>query len=242
VTDVAGNNLDLPNDVRAYLIAGAPHFSDPAAVMRTSPMTALPVNPVHAGPPMRALLTAMRSWISDGVEPPSSRVPTKAAGTLVSASQAMPHDIPLLLYSGIYTGVTLNDNSLLPPKEIGRYPVYVPRLDSDGMSISGIRMLPIAVPRATYTGWNPRAEGYGMGALYPLLGAVVPFAATRTERDAAKDPRPSLAERYPDDSAYVEAVRAAASQLVAERLLLIEDAQRAIDAAGKDQLSKLHRP
>jgi hypothetical protein len=242
VTDVAGNHLDLANDVRVYLIAGTPHFSDPADVMRTYPVTALPVNPLHAGPPMRALLTAMRSWICDGVEPPSSRVPTKAAGTLVGASQAMPHDIPVLLYSGIYTGVTLNDNSVLPPKEIGRYPVYVPRLDGDGMSISGIRMLPIIVPRATYTGWNPRAEGYGKGALFPLLGGVVPFAATRADRDAARDPRPSLAERYPDNSAYVEAVRVAAGQMVAERFLLLEDAQRAIDAAEKDQLSKLHRP
>jgi len=40
-------------------------------------------------------------------------------------------------------------NSVLPPKPLGSYPVFVPRADNDGMSISGIRMLPLAVPRAT---------------------------------------------------------------------------------------------
>jgi len=103
----------------------------------------------------------------------------------------------------------------------------------------GIRMLPLAVPRATYTGWNPRADGFGAGALFPLQGAVVPFAATRSEREAARDPRASLVERYADDAAYLQAVRAAAAQMVAERLLLPQDAQRALELAGQDRLSKL---
>ena len=30
VTDLAGNHLDLPGDVRAYMIAGTPHFAEPA--------------------------------------------------------------------------------------------------------------------------------------------------------------------------------------------------------------------
>jgi hypothetical protein len=100
-------------------------------------------------------------------------------------------------------------------------------------------MLPIAVPRASYTGWNPRPEGYGKGTLFPLQGAVVPFAATRAEREAARDPRASLAERYPDDAAYLQAVRAAAAQMVAERLLLPQDAQRAAELAAQDRLSRL---
>ena len=36
VTDLAGNHLDLPDNVRAYMIAGTPHFADPADVMRKS--------------------------------------------------------------------------------------------------------------------------------------------------------------------------------------------------------------
>ena len=104
VTDLAGNHLDLPDNVRAYMIAGTPHFADPTDVMRKS-LTAmsLPQNPMHAGAPMRALLTDLNAWISDGVPPPSSRVPMRAHGTLVAAKGAVRTDIPGLSYKGIHT-------------------------------------------------------------------------------------------------------------------------------------------
>jgi hypothetical protein len=239
VTDLAGNHLDLPPDVRAYMIAGSPNFATPGDRMKSAPTMALPVNPMHAGMPMRALLTAMQAWITTGVEPPASRVPMRAQGTLVPAADAVPRGIPGLPYTGIFTGASYTDPTVLPAKLLGMYPVFVPRADNDGMSIAGIRMLPLAVPRATYTGWNPRAEGFGAGTLFPLQGAVIPFAATRAEREAAHDPRPSIAERYADSAAYVGAVRAAAAQMVAERLLLPQDAERAVELAAQDRLSQL---
>ena len=144
-----------------------------------------------------------------------------------------------LPYAAIYTGASLGDQTVFPARELGRYPVFVPRADSDGMAIAGIRMLALAVPRASYTGWNPRAEGYGKGTLFPLQGAVVPFAATRAEREQARDTRLSIAERYADDAAYVGAVRTAAAGMVAERLLLREDAERAVAAAANGTLAKL---
>jgi hypothetical protein len=201
---------------------------------------ALPVNPMHAGPSMRALLTAMQAWITTGIEPPASRVPMRAHGTLVEASDAVPRNIPGLPYTAIHTGAAFTDTSVLPAKILGTYPVFVPRADNDGMAIAGIRMLPLAVPRATYTGWNPRAAGFGAGTLFPLQGAVVPFAATRAEREASSDPRLSVAERYADNAAYVAAVRAAAARMVAERLLLPQDAERAVELATQDRLSQLH--
>jgi hypothetical protein len=164
----------------------------------------------------------------------------RAHGTLVEAANAVPRNIPGLPYTGIYTGAAFTDPSVLPPKLLGTYPVFVPRADNDGMAIAGIRMLPLAVPRASYTGWNPRAQGYGAGALFPLQGAVVPFAATRAEREASGDPRLSIAERYTDKAAYVAAVKAAAAEMVVERLLLPQDAQRAVELATEDKLSKLH--
>ena len=51
------------------------------------------------------------------------------------------------------------------------------------------------------------------------------------ERMAAKDPRPSLEERYPTHDAYVEKVRAAAAKLVADRFLLREDADLIVSQA-----------
>jgi hypothetical protein len=238
VTDLQGNHLELPDNVRAYMIAGTPHFAEPTDVMHTAKAMALPQNPMHSGAPMRALLTDLHAWIRDGVAPPASRVPMRAHGTLVEAQGAVPTNIPGLPYAGKYTPAAFSDQSVLPAKEIGRYPVFVPRADADGMAVAGVHMLALAVPRATYTGWNPRAAGYGP-TLYPLQGAVVPFAPTEAARKDANDPRPSLAERYANDEAYVGAVRREAARAVAERLLLPEDAGRAIEAAREGKLAKL---
>lgn len=240
VTDLAGNHLDLPDNVRAYMIAGSPHFAEAADVMKKGlPAMSLPQNPMHAGMPMRALLTDLNAWIGDGTKPPASRVPMRAHGTLVPAQGAVPTDIPGLPYAGIHTLAAFSDQSVLPPKEIGRYPVFVPKADDDGMAIAGIRQLPLAVPRATYAAWNPRAIGFGPTALYPLQGAVVPFAPTEAARKEVHDPRLSIAERYADDGAYVAAVRREAARQVAERILLPEDAERAVDAAKQGKLAKL---
>ena len=239
VTDLQGNHLDLPDNVRAYMIAGTPHFAGPGDRMQTVPFMALPQNPMHAGAPMRALLSGLDSWIRDGVTPPASRVPMRAQGTLVPAEGAVPSSIPGLPYAGRFTTAVFSDQSVLPPKEIGRYPVLVPRADTDGMAIAGVHMLALAVPRATYTGWNPRAPGFGPTALYPLQGGVVPFAPTEPARKDANDPRPSIAARYADDDAYVAAVKREAAHAVAERLLLEEDAVRSVEAARQGKLAKL---
>ena len=240
VTDLQGNHLDLPDNVRAYMIAGTPHFAGPNDRMHTEPAMALPKNPMHSGAPMRALLTDLNSWIRDGVTPPASRVPTRAQGTLVPAEGAVPTNIPGLPYAARYTTEVFSDQSVLPPKEIGSYPVFVPRTDTDGIAIGGVHLLALAVPRATYTGWNPRAQGFGgPTAFYPLQGAVLPFAPTEAARKDANDPRPSIEARYANDEAYVAAVKREAARAVAERLLLEEDAVRSIEAAKQGTLAKL---
>ena len=240
VTDLQGAHLDLPDKVRAYMIAGTPHFAAPDDHMHKGvPAMALPQNPMHAGAPMRALLTDLDAWIRDGVPPPASRVPMRAHGTLVAADGAVPADIPGLPYKGIHTLSVFSDQGVLPPKEIGRYAVFVPKADRDGIAIAGIHMLALAVPRATYTGWNPRAPGFGPTAFYPLQGAVVPFAPTEAARKEANDPRPSIEARYANDEAYVDAVKKEAARQVAERLLLPEDADRAVEAAKQGKLAKL---
>jgi len=120
VTDLNGNHLDLPPDVRAYMIAGSPHYAEPGERMRAAPTMALPVNPMHAGAPMRALLTAMQAWIATGIEPPASRVPLRAHGTLVDAADAVPRGIPGLPYTGIHTGAAFTDTAVFPPRVLGR--------------------------------------------------------------------------------------------------------------------------
>ena len=236
-TDAAGRHLDLPPEVRGYMMAGHPHYAAAEAMAARVPMCQLPVNPLQAGAPMRALLVALEAWVREGVEPPSSRVPTLAAGTLVPAA-AYPA-IPGLPRLTSWTPAPLLDLTRTPPEVVGRYPILFPRVDADGNAVGGIRLPVIEAPRATYTGWNPRAAGFGEGALCTNQGGVIPFAATRAERAANGDPRPSLEERYVDDAAYVAAVRASAERLVAERLLLAEDAAAMVAAAEGGRLARL---
>jgi hypothetical protein len=62
-------------------------------------------------------------------------------------------------------------------------------------------------------------------------GSFVRFARTKEEREAAGDPRPSLAERFGTRQVYVAAVEAAAAALVADRLLLPAAAAAYVSAA-----------
>src|SRR5450759_1220727 len=72
---------------------------------------------------------------------------------------------------------------------------------------------------------------YPEGELCDRDGTYVPFAAKRADREPKGDPRLSLEERYGDHAAYVKRFEQAANQLVTERLLLREDAERLIARA-----------
>jgi hypothetical protein len=238
VTDSQGGPLALPAEVRAYFMAGHPHFAAAQAVAQKIDRCALPVNPLQAGGPMRALLAALSAWVVEGAPPPTSRYPGLAEGTLVPPA-GLYAAIPGLGYRGTVGPAQLVDYATMPPTVRGEYAVLVPKVDADGNAVAGVRAPAQAVPRATYTGWNPRAEGFAPGALCYNTGGVLPFAATLAERQAAGDPRLSLAERYPTQAAYVAAVRAAAEALAADRLLLPEDVIGAVAAAEEGQLARL---
>src|SRR5690606_23535573 len=99
---------------------------------------------------------------------------------------------------------------------------------------SGIRLPAVEHPHATYTCWNFRNERIGGDEfLYPLLGSYVPFAATAAQREARRDPRPSIAERYASKEAYLERVRRSGERLVAERYLLAEDLLGIVERASR---------
>ena len=164
----------------------------------------------------------------------------RAHGTLVEPERAVPLNIPGLPFEALYVKANYSDHSQLPPKVLGQYTVLVPLADSDGMAVAGIRSMPLAVPQGTYTGWNPRAPGFGPGNLYPLQGGVLPFARTFADRISNKDPRPSLNERYPDQDAYVKAVIESSNRFVTERLMLPDDAERSLLKAKSNQLSQLN--
>ena len=233
-TDPLGRrDVRLPTGARAYLVAGTQHGGRAGLGAAPGPC-ANPRNPHSPAPALRALLTALDRWVSDGVEPPSSRVPTLAGGTLVP-----PDDTGFPSLPGVRRVLEVNRIAVFGdwidprPDATRAYRPLVSRVDGDGNEVAGIRLPAIAVPLGTHTGWNVYREPFPDGELCDRDGTFVAFARTRAERLAAGDPRPSLEERYGSHAAYVARVEAATAALVGARLLLAEDADRIRAAARR---------
>ena len=107
-------------------------------------------------------------------------------------------------------------------------------MDADGNERAGIRLPEVAVPLATYTGWNFRnAATGGTSQLVPLLGSYIPLARTRAEREARHDPRPSIEERYASRQQYLDAIDKSAAALVKSGYLLADDVPSVVKRAAE---------
>jgi hypothetical protein len=190
------------------------------------------------------------------IAPPPSRYPRMSNRTL-----ATPEDVarrfpripgapspagmlnPLLEYdfgAAFDAGDMKGAIAVQPPIVKRVLPSWVPQVDGDGNEIGGIKSVLVQNPLGTYAGWNVAASGFTKGQSCGFSGGFIPFAATRAERTASGDPRPSLEERYGSRDGYLRRVRASARRLVRERLLLEEDAARIVSKAEQsDAFSRL---
>src|SRR5262249_11685027 len=197
-----------------------------------------PANPNQHAPYIRAKMVALDHWATRGSAPPPSRYARVSDGTLVpslpQATQGFPV-IPGAVYTGWYNPVDLLDKSPLPPTPIpGKsYTVLVPKTDTDGNDLPGIRTLDVQVPLATYTGWALRRAPFATNEDCALTGQFIPFATTQADRVASGDPRPSIAERYPTFATYENQLIAAINRTIAGRSLLCED--------GRTELARLRQ-
>ncbi len=107
--------------------------------------------------------------------------------------------------------------------------MLVPRVDADGNELGGVPTVQRDAPLATYLGWNitsgPGEAAYDgrpfhAGQVCNYVGGMVPFAKTKAERLANKDPRLSLEERYGTHKGYVAAVKSAADNAACQGYLL----------------------
>jgi len=180
---------------------------------------------------------ALDKWASENVEPPASRVPTIAAGTLIKTEQLGFPSIPGVRAPLAGNHIELYGDWTNPQHQPGKaYTTLVVKVDTDGNEVAGIRLPGIAAPLATHTGWNFYKSPYPEGELCDREGIFVTFAKTKAEREAKNDPRLSLEERYGDQEGYVKRVSEAAQSLLKERLLLKEDAERMISEAKKQRI------
>ena len=204
-------------------------------------------NPLNSAPVQRALWIALDDWATTNSKPPETRVPAFRDGTLVpplpQSGMGFP-TIPGVTYTGLKTtrylfdyglnfyetGIaTVNPPVITPPYEDNPangpiYPSFVPKTDSDGNDIAGVRLPDVTVPVATYTGWALRSGPQANDGC-ESSGQMIAFPRTAADRAATGDPRPSVEERYPTFQAYYSKVVSAIDDLIAQRLYLCEDAQ-----------------
>jgi hypothetical protein len=265
-------DLPLPANVRRYYIASTTHGGGPGGFdtslvgvgLPTSGATCpgnnfgtaiLPPNPMPQTQTVNALRLHLRNWVMKGTEPPPSRYPTLAAGTLAPANK---HALGFPTLPGLRSSVPEDDfimpvfdydfgpgfnpidgagvPSIVPPRIRKAIRMFAPKVDADGNELGGVPVVLLAAPLGTYLGWNVTASedrSFHQGQICDYVGGMIPFARTEKERKAVRDPRLSLEERYGTHEGYVAAVKRAAEHATAAGFLLPEDAAALIAAADK---------
>jgi hypothetical protein len=153
-------------------------------------------------PVSRATLLRLDAWVAVNTEPP--------------ASELMPLE-----------PAVAQPPALRAPAKLAEAVIQVPKLDADGNALGGVRLPDLAVPLGTHGGQNVPDT-----FICSLVGSYTPFAATKAQREAAGDSRPSVAERYRNRDDYVNRVRVAARDLVGRGFLLPEDADIIVQTAA----------
>lgn len=250
-TDLLGEReVEPPADVRIYHFAGTQHGPGSLPLGHVSAADGARgvhgFNAVDYAPLVRAALINLDRWVTAGEAPPPSVFPRLADGTAAPASEvievfraipgiALPAPDRLPVMRRIDLGPdAARGVGRFPAVALEPYPTYVAGVDADGNELAGIRLPDLTVPVATYTGWNPRdpATG-GAGQIISMQGSTLPFPATAEARRRTGDPRPAIAERYRDGGDFLARVRDAAERLVAQRYLLAEDLELAVELAGE---------
>ena len=241
-TDPLGTkDVALPGNARVFMVAGTQHGGR-TGLTSASGQCANPRNPHNPAPALRALFAALDDWVSRGEPPPATRVPTLAGKTLVAPDKTGFPKIPGVQVATFGNSLQLFGDWVNPkPGPAKAYRPLVAKVDADGNEVAGIRLPDIAVPVATYTGWNLYKEPFTAGELCDRDGTFSSFAATKAERASTGDPRKSLEERYGSKDKYSAAVANAAQSLVKERLLLPDDARAYVERANSDAAAKLFR-
>lgn len=224
------------DETRIYFLAGLQHFSGPFPPAHSNVPDLRGQQKQNPNPVTwiwRALVTDMVKWVEQGAAPPPSNPPRLADGTLVPlAALAFPRlpeiRVPVTVHAayGLDFGRSFAAGVITKePPAVGRpFPVFVPQVDSDGNDRGGVRIPELAVPLATYTGWNLRDPSIGAPEQrVSFIGSYIPFARTAEERRRTGDPRPSIGERYASREQYLGLYAEAATKVVEAGFLLPED-------------------
>ena len=249
-TDPQGRrDTEVPPEVRIYAIGGARHGGGNDDHPDSTSNGQLPTNLTDYNPILRGLLLALDQWVRDGTEPPASRYPRIANGTLVGWKERESgwRALPGVRYPEVIQQPSFRDYgdqfltkrriTQLPPRPQGDYRVLVPANDPDNNE-RGMLLPPlVAIPVATHTGWNLRAPKVGaQSELLRLSAATIRFPRTAAQRKERGDPRRAVLERYDHFDDYLAQVKAATKRLIEKRYLLEGDFQLYVERAHKNRL------
>ncbi|MBV8083896.1 MAG: hypothetical protein JO247_03680 [Chloroflexi bacterium] len=227
-------DAEVPDNVRIYQMAGTHHPGGnlPLDNRVFQAIGAYWMNSMDYRPIMRAALRNLEAWVTEGTPPPASRYPRLSDGTLIPRSElrkrlahlAGPGMAPQRMYPVVRLdwGSRPGYMDRVPPMVGEQYADWVTAVDDDGNEIAGIRPPDLAVPLATYTGWNPRHPSVGGSEVNFLLnGSTIPFG------------REKILARYGTKDAFLAQVRAAAEALIAGGYYLVEDLQAVLDLSSR---------
>jgi hypothetical protein len=248
-TDPLGTrDVDLDPNARMYHFTGTQH--SPGSVPQNRKPGAegalglYDYNVVDYSPLLRAALVNLENWIANGTEPPPSTHARIGEETAVPQAnvlntfdqlpdQVTPDRSKLWVIRTIDLGERADEGvAEYPVVEGETYPCLVSAVDSDGNEIAGVRLPDITQPVASHTGWNLRDPETGSAdQQVPMMGFSRWFPATREERDATGDIRPSIEERYSTRTDYVELVTRDTEKLVQSGFVLAQDTDLVVNNA-----------
>jgi Alpha/beta hydrolase domain len=236
----------ISNSVRIYHFTGLQHFSGPFPPQRGEGDLdgQQPQSPLQIKYFWRAMIANMDAWVRNDTLPPPSSYPEIADGDLVALRDYafpripgvnLPHEVtqayPLDFGPHWEQGIL----SIQPPKVGPAFPALVPQVDIDGNERDGVRLPEIAVPLATYAGWNLRDKSIGApDQRVAFEASYLPFPRTAAEREKTGDPRKSIAERYVNREDYLVRYKAVVDDLVQQRWILPEDRAALIHRGGQE--------
>ncbi len=239
-TDPVGRkDAKIPANVRVFAFGGTQHGPSNYPPTRGSGQNFS--NHADYRPFLRSLLVALDRWCRGGDPVPPSVYPKIADGTLVPFQQnstgfpALPsvrYPEVILRPGHLDLGRRWDTERIIdvhPPNILGHYQTLVPKCSPDGNDLGCLLPPEVAVPLATFTGWNLRSREAGAeNELVGLKGSFIPFAKTKSDRMEVGDPRLSLEERFATLDEYQKQLRAYCKRLNKQRLLLDEDVPRII--------------
>lgn len=192
----------------------------------------------------------MYEWIANGIEPPPSRYPRIADGSLVPShvdgrinraawNPMRGYNHPARMYRPAHVdyGARWQEQRIVdqhPDYSDHHYGALVPVVDQDNNDLPTSTLLPplTRVPLATFVSWNLRAPEIGAEeSMLRLAGGYIPFSPNTATAVMDRDSRNTIAGLYESFEDYLRQYEAATDELIEERYLLPGFRQELVDIA-----------